>query len=314
MKVILNLAKGLKATGKTSRMVLTLFLINFVVSLILAIPMYHSLQESFGSSLVGDRMARGFDYLWWQEFRDEAQGLESTFRPSIIGKGALFDNLQYLVQMQLFELPSPVLILGLIYIILHTFLAGGILSVFKPENPRFSMTTFFQGASKYFFRFFLLMLFSWGFFLIISLILVQGFLPMIDKVDRNAISEVGPFMLGILSSAIILFLIFFVQMVFDYARIRLVLEEERDIPLAVGKAFGFVFRHLGSTLGLYYLIFLFTIALSAVYILLKGIIQQSHFLTVLLAFFIQQLFMFALIWIRCWQYSSQMELYRYLKC
>jgi hypothetical protein len=34
---------------------------------------------------------------------------------------------------------------------------------------------------------------------------------------------------------------------------------------------------------------------------------------VLAAFFLQQIFIFAVIWLRCWLYSSQMELYRYLK-
>lgn len=313
MKTILNLVKGFKATGKTSRMVLTLFLINFAVSLTLAIPMYHTLQESFGTSLVGERMARGFDYLWWQEFKDEARGIESTFHPSIIGKGALLDNLQYLAQMRFLELPSSILILGIIYLIIHTFLAGGIVSVFKPVKPRFTLSGFFQDAGRYFFRFFVLMLFSWGFFLIIGLILFGVFLPVIDGVTHNAISEVGPFTLEILFSIIVLFLVFFVQMAFDYARIRVILEEETDIALTVGKAFGFVFRHLGSTLGLYYLIFLSSIILSVLYILIKGIIPQSHLMTVLLAFLIQQVFMFVLIWIRCWLYSSQIELYRYLK-
>lgn len=312
MKVFINLVKGFKSTGKTLRMILLLFLINFMISLILAIPMYHALQESFGASMVGERMAEGFDYLWWQEFRDDARGLESTFRPSLIGKGALLDNLEYLVQMRFFDLPSPILVLGLIYIIFHTFLAGGILSVFKPENPRFTITGFFQGAGKYFSRFFLLMLISWVFFLIIGLILVQGFLPIIDEVDRNAISEIGPFALGIVFSLIILFLLFFVQMVFDYARIRVVFEEGEDITSVVGRAFGFVFRHLGSVLGLYYLIFLSSILISISYSLLVGLIPQSHFLTVLLAFLIQQLFMFTLIWVRCWLYSSQLELYKYL--
>lgn len=312
MKVLLNLVKGLKRTGKIPRMVLTLLLINVVFSLVLAIPMYHSLQESFGSSLVGDRMARGFDYLWWQEFAEDARGLDSTFRPSIIGKGALFDNLQYLVQMRVLELPSSVLILGLIYLLLHTFLAGGILSAFKGENPRFTLRTFFQEAGTYFFRFFLLMLYSWAFFLIIGIIDAFVIYPIISRVAANAISEVGPFVLGILFSVIILFLLFFIQMVFDYARIRLVLEEEADIPQVVRDAFGFVFRHLGSTLGLYYLIFLITVVISLLYILLKEIITQSHLMTVLLALLVQQVFMFALIWIRCWLYSSQMELYRYL--
>ena len=124
MKAILNIFKGFQNTGRLARMVILLLVINLTFSMILAVPMYHSLRDSFGNSLVGKRMAEGFDYLWWEEYRDDAQGLEKTFTPSIIGKGAILNNLEGLVQLRVLELPPGILIFGLIYIILHTFLAG----------------------------------------------------------------------------------------------------------------------------------------------------------------------------------------------
>jgi len=102
-------------------------------------------------------------------------------------------------------------------------------------------------------------------------------------------------------------------MVFDYARIKIVLEDRRDVLKTVFQAFGFVFRRPFSTLGLYYLIFLIQVAITIGYIFLKELVPQSDWLFVLLAFFIQQLFIFLIIWLRCLLYSSQMELYRYLK-
>ena len=35
----------------------------------------------------------GVNYEWWQEFSDQAAGLGITFRPTIIGFGAVLDNL-----------------------------------------------------------------------------------------------------------------------------------------------------------------------------------------------------------------------------
>jgi len=141
MKVMLNFFKGFKNTGKLTRMVILLLVINLAFSMILAVPMYHSLKDSFGNSLAGERMSEGFDYLWWEEYRDEAQGLEQTFTPSIIGKGAILNNLEGLIQLRVFDLPPIILIFGLLYIILHTFLAGGILSLFRKgdanERDRF---------------------------------------------------------------------------------------------------------------------------------------------------------------------------------
>jgi hypothetical protein len=312
MKVFINFFKGFNTTGKATRMIILLLVINLAFSLILAVPMYHSLKDSFGSSFVGERMAKGFDYLWWEEYRDEARGLERTFTPSIIGKGAVLNNLEGLIQLRVFDLPPVVLVFGLLYIILHTFLAGGILSFIKKSDQKFAVKKFFKGAGSNFFRFFLLMLLSWVFFLIIGQV-KGGLESLLDSVRETAFSEVMPFYLGLVSSAIVLFLFLLVQMIFDYARIKIVLEDSPNILASATGAFGFVFRHLGSTLGLFYLLFLVQIAFTLVYILIQGVIPQSSFPGVAAAFLFQQFFIFGLIWIRCWLYSSQMELYRYLK-
>ena len=312
MKVFINFIKGFQNTGKSKRMIILLLAINFVFSLILAVPMYHSLKDSFGNSLAGDRMAEGFDYLWWEEYRDDARGLEKTFTPSIIGKGAVLNNLEGLIQLRVFDLPPVILVFGLVYIILHTFLAGGILFHFKTGNDRFSLRGFFLGAGSHFVRFSLLVLLSWLFFLLIGIVLKDSLDSLLSGIQKTAFSEVIPFYVGLVFNAIVFFLFLFIQMVFDYARIKIVLEDSSNVLTSAASAFGFVFRHLGSTLGLFYLLFLAQVAFTLIYILIHGLIPQSSYIGIALAFLFQQIFIFGLIWIRCWLYSSQMELYRYL--
>jgi len=313
MRAIINFIKGFTKTGKAAQMILLLLVINLSFSLILAVPMYHSLKDSFGHSLVGERMTEGFDYLWWEEFRDEAQGLEESFTPSIIGKGAILNNLEGLLMMRFFELPPIVLMMGLLYIILHTFLAGGILSIFNKQEAKFLMKEFFLGAGAHFFRFFLLMLLSWFFFFLFPFVSFGILGSVLENVRENAFSEVTPFYLGLVFSAIVLFLFLFIQMVFDYGRIKIVTEKSRNVMKSALGAFGFVFKHLGSTLGLFYLLLIVQVTLTIIYILIQGLIPQAHLLGVLAAFLLQQIFIFSIIWIRCWLYSSQMELYKYLK-
>ncbi len=313
MKVFINFLKGFRNTAKAARMILLLLVINLAFSLILAVPMYHSLQDSFGKSLVSEQMAEGFDYLWWEEFRDQAEGLEETFTPSIIGKGAILNNLEGLIQLKVFDLPPIVLIFGVLYIILHTFLAGGILHVFQKSDRRFSLKNFFKGAGAHFFRLFLLMLLSWLFFLLVGQVVKGGLDSILDNIRETAFSEITPFYLGLIFSVLVLFLFLFIQMVFDYGRVKIILEVSGDVLTAGAGAFGFVFRHLGSTLGLFYLLFLIQVVYTLFYILIQSLIPQSSLLGVLAAFLFQQIFIFGLIWIRCWLYSSQMELYRYLK-
>jgi len=312
MKVFINFIKGFTNTRKAARMILLLLIVNLSFSLILALPLYHSLEDSFGNSLVGERMAEGFDYLWWEEFQDEAKGLEETFTPSIIGKGSILNNLEGLLMIRFLDLPTIVLITGLLYIILHTFLAGGILSIFNKEEVKFSLGEFFRSAGSHFFRFFLLMLLSWFFFILFPFVSFGILGSILENVRENAFSEVTPFYLGLLFNAVVLFLFLFIQMIFDYGRIKIVLEESRNVLKAAFRAFGFIFRHLGSTLGLFYLLFLVQVMVTLLYILIQGFIPQSHFWGVLVAFLYQQVFIFSLIWVRCWLYSSQMELYRYL--
>jgi len=313
MKIFWNFCRGFMATGRVPKMVLFLFVVNLLFSLLLAIPMYNSLKDSFGRSEAGSRMAKGFDYVWWEEFRDEARGLETTFSPSVIGKGAILTNLESLIQMRFLSLPPILLVFGLFYIILHTFLAGGILTIFSQDAPGFTLKEFIQGAGSHFLRFFGLMLFSWVFIIAIGSLLQDALISILSGISSNSLSEVTPFFIGLGISALIFILLLFIQMVFDYARIKVVLEESRNIFKSTLEALAFVFKYPFSTFGLFYLIFLFQVAVTVIYILLKEIIPQSNFPWVLTAFIIQQLFIFAVIWIRCLLYSSQMQLYRYMK-
>jgi len=289
------------ATGRVPKMVLFLFVVNLLFSLLLAIPMYNSLKDSFGRSEAGFRMAQGFDYIWWEEFRDEARGLETTFSPSVIGKGAILTNLESLIQMRFFSSPPILIVFGLFYIILHTFLAGGILSTFSQDVPRFTMKEFIQGAGLHFLRFF------------IGGLLRDAFISILSGISSNSFSEVTPFFIRLAFSALTFILLLFIQMVFDYARIKVVLEESRNIFKSTLEALVFVFKYPFSTFGLFYLVFLFQVAVTVIYILLKEIIPQSNFPWVLAVFIIQQLFIFAIIWVRCLLYSSQMQLYRYMR-
>ncbi len=311
MKALINAIKGLKATKKTARMVLLLLVLNLAFSAILSVPMYHSLKESFGDSLVGERMAQGFDMLWWEEFRDQSEGLEKTFTPSIIGKGAILNNLEGLALMTFVALPPAVLVFGVIYIIFRTFLAGGILSIFNQKDADFSLKKFFGGAGVHFFPFFLVMFLSWVLYFGVLGTLYRGLGSIRDTVAQNSFSEITPFYLGLFFSMILLFVLFLMQMLFDYTRIQIVVEQRKNILRALRDAMEFIIRHPGSTLALFYLLFLVNVLVTLVYVMIQSLIPQNTALNVILVFLIQQSFIFAIIFMRCWLYAGEMELYKY---
>jgi len=312
MKAFINFIKGFHTSRKYFRMVILLFVFNLLFSLILAVPMYTSLEESIGRSEVGDRMVEGFDYIWWEEFRDQSRGIETTFSPSILGKGAVLDNFVHLIHFGETSLPRVILVFGALYILLHTFLSGGIISVLSKDSPLFSIKGFFSAAGKFASRFFLLMILSW--ILFFSVIAFRYFLyTLVNNVSDTARSEIIPFYLSLISSIFVYVLFLFIQMVFDYARIKTVFEDSRNVLQTTKDAFVFVFKNIGSTMGLFYLLLLTNLALTIVYIILKEIIPQSSAVCIAVVFVIQQMFICSFIWIRCWLYSSQLELYKYLK-
>jgi len=293
-------------------MVILLFIFNLLFSLILAVPMYTSLEKSIGGSEVGDRMVKDFDYIWWEEFRDQSKGMETTFSPSILGKGAVLDNFVHLLNFGKTRLPRVILVFGALYMLFHTFFSGGIISVLAEDSSAFSIRGFFSGAGKLAPRFFLLMIISWIFFFLV-IVLKDFFSTIAASVSSTAVSEIFPFYLSLIFSIFVYVLFLFFQMVFDYARIKTALEDSQNVLLTIRDAFIFVFKNIVSTMGLFYLLLLTNLAITVVYIILKEIIPQSSTVFIAVVFVIQQTFICSLIWIRCWLYSSQVELYKYLK-
>lgn len=291
-------------------MIFFLFLLNLLFSMVLVVPMYHILKVSFGRGETAEKMAEGFDYLWWEQFRHGSQGVAKTFSPAIIGKGALLDNYDYLINMNLFKLPSAILMLIFLYILFRTFLAGGILSIYTSGHEKFKMKIFFSGAGTFYLRFILLMLISWIFFYLTGILLNRKFTSVLNSVSSRSYSEIPSFYLSLLFSSIILILFLFIQMIFDYARIDVVQEDKRNVIRSIWKSVFFIFRHPVSTLGLFYILFLAGIVLAVVYSLVVEVLPESNILGVLIGFIVQQIFILGVIWIRCWLYAGQIELYR----
>jgi hypothetical protein len=71
------------------------------VTLLIALPLSFVLRDMIethlGRSLAADAVADGTSSDWWQEFSGQASGLGTTFAPSIIGFGAVLDNLSGLL-------------------------------------------------------------------------------------------------------------------------------------------------------------------------------------------------------------------------
>jgi hypothetical protein len=313
MKVLINLRKGFRQTRSFPKMILVLLAVNLILSLLLAVPIFRSLQDSFGSSLVGERMAQGFDYLWWEEYRDgSGGGLADTFTPALMGKGAALLNMELLIRQSFWLLPPLLVAAGLLYIGLRTILSGGILFTYSVPRGRFYLGDFLHGSARYAVRFLGIQLVGW-LLLLVAAAPLSGLLDSwVEGIAEKAFSEVTPFYLNLLASLFILLLFLVVQIVMDYARISTVEKDFRSILRAIRYGFLFVVRNPVAVLGLAGTLWLCQIAWTAAYILIRMLVPQGGFPGIAAAFIMLQLFVAGLIWIRCWMYSSQLHLYRFL--
>ena len=198
MKVLSSLKMGAGITSRKFGIVIILLIINIVFALILSVPMFYTLQNSFGDSLVSKNMMEGFDSVWYGEFQNEVKGFASSFNPSIIGIGGILNNFVIIERGNLFNLkslPATILALGILFLLFGTFLNGGILSVFNSPEKKFSFRSFFEECGNYFIRFFFLMIFA----VAIYVVLCVYFFPWLEGIFRvlgeNATEEKIPFLL-----------------------------------------------------------------------------------------------------------------------
>ena len=125
----------------------------FAVTLLVALPLSFALggmiEAHLGRSLAADAAAAGTNYDWWQEFSAQATGLGTTFVPSIVGFGAVLDNLSGLVDNQ----PLAVTVAGVTgaWLVLWSFLSGGIIDRYARGGRR--AAGFFAACGTHFWRF-----------------------------------------------------------------------------------------------------------------------------------------------------------------
>ena len=155
------------------------------------------------------------------------------------------------------------------------------------------------------------MLVSWIFYFGVLGSLHRGLGSIRNSVAQNSFSEITPFYLGLFFSMILLFVLFLLQILFDYTRIQIVVEQRKNILSAVRDALKFIIKHSGSTLALFYLLFFVNILVTLMFLMIQSWVPQNTTWGVISVFLIQQSFIFTIIFTRCWLYAGEMELYKY---
>jgi len=199
--------------------------------------------------------------------------------------------------------------LGVLYLIANIFLAGGIVAALAVER-RVSLRRFFTDAGRFFGRY--LRLFVVLVVLLGLLAVGYNFLlaDFIEASQEAATTDRASLLWQLLGVAIVLVFGTFLLMVFDYAKIRLVVDRRRSSVLAVASALAFSVRRCGGAVPLFALNLLVVVALFVSYLLVENLFSNATLDSMIALFVVQQIFILSRIWMKLSFYSSQMAYYR----
>ncbi len=300
--------RGLATVLGSPTLVFWLWLVNFVIAAPAAFVMSQSLDASMGGSLVSDTMRDGFDMGWYGEFRSQASEFERSFIPTITGAGAWFENIESWFNATLFELHPALLTIGILYAVTWSFFSGGILHRYGDGGGLFRLGEFFTASASFSLRF--VRLAALAGVLYYSIYKLSGFLfrSVVERTkDMTAEESVLAYVLA--ASLLIVFLLTFVNMIVDYARIATYRENRRSMVLAMVKGVGFVLSHLGRSTVLYYGLGASGLVLLLLYHAMAPGVSPSTTTGVFLAFVVGQVFVLLKLVLRLTFFASQLSLY-----
>ncbi len=263
--IVTFLLDGLRRVGRAPVILASAALLTLLVAVPLGLLLQEELKAALGSSVVADEMADGVAWDWWQQFSSRATGLKRTFTPSVIGFAAVLANVSALLDG---DSQEPVIVAAVLtYLVVWTVLSGGVLDRYARDRATRS-AGFFSACGLYGFRLLRLAAFAgltYGF--LYGVIHAWLFGDLYEVMTRNVTAEREAFALRAALYLVFGLLLVTVNLVFDYARVRAVVEDRRSMLGALVAAWRFVRRRLGMCAGLYLANGLVLLGVMAVYAL-----------------------------------------------
>ncbi len=254
---------GWKRVWRAPAIVAGVLAMTLALALPLMLVMRGAIEGHLGRSLAANQAADGVNYDWWQEFTSQATGLSTTFTPAIIGFAATLDSISSVADAQGEVFPLAAALASCIAG--WMFLTGGILDRYARQRPT-RTAGFFAASAVYFGRFLRLAIvmgiFYWWMFAFVHVWLFDEVYPALI---RETTAERNAFLIRVALYAVFGALLLFANVVFDYTKIRAVVEDRRSMIGALSAGLRFVVHHPSRTLGLYALNAVVFLALLAVW-------------------------------------------------
>lgn len=285
------LVDGLNRVKRAPWLVVGVWLSTLLVAMPLAIMLQEQIGAHLGSSMAAQAAADGVNYDWWNEFLAQTSGVGVSFVPAIIGFAAVIKNISTVADMS--NVPTVIAIPVALYMVVSMFLAGGIIDRLARDRA-LGAGAFLSACSVYFVRFIRLGL-------IASIVYWALFGPYHDwlfnevypAITANVSVERTAFFIRLGFYAALAVPVYAFNIIFDYAKIRAVVEDRRSMigaivaswrfirrqPIAVGAVYKFNILVFLLVIGLYYLVApdasadTLAFAIGQLYIVLRVIVR-----------------------------------------
>jgi len=325
------LAEGFRRLARSAGLVPLLLVVNLGSAALLAVPLARTLEKDLEHRDAARQMLHGFDFPWWSQWSDAQQGWTASFAPDVFGAGLAFKNLDLLLRgylpAGLFVAREPrgagagatgdagpgvdpvILAAGAAYLVLQTFLAGGVLATLRGSRGSWSVRGLLHGSGFYFGRFLRLV----ALVLAVDLVVFGLHAPLARWADHRAheaVSETTALAWLLGRHALLLLVLLWVNMVSGYAKAIIVLEERSSAVLALLSAFSFALARPLRTFGHYVSLAALGAALLALWAVLDGAWETTGYATQLVALLLAQALMASRIALRLALWAGQLALYR----
>ena len=254
---------GWERVAAAPALVAGMFAMTIALALPLALTLRNMLDTQLGGSLAAETAANGVNWDWWQEFTSQTSGLGTTFQPTIIDFAATLRNTSNVLDGVVEA--TPVVATLALYLCGWTLFTGGVVDRYARQRP-IRAHGFFAAGGVFFFRFLRLavvagLLYYLLFVYLHPLLFGRWYPALVRNLDEERVA----FGWRMLMYGVFGVLLCAVNMLVDYARIRLVVEDRRSALGALVAAGRFVRQHPGRTAGLYMLNVLSFLAVIALW-------------------------------------------------
>jgi hypothetical protein len=284
MAVFKAVGSGIATASRRPRLLLILWVINVLFALLIAGPFFALFRADLGHSLLG-RNLQALDFIWL---------------------GDLVFKYQDMAPAALAAVTTPVIFYALVYV----FLNGGIIGRLLDGERRTTPQTFFSDCGRYFWRFVRLFLVSLLFYALAFGVVLQALSALLKPVSERALTEWPDFWISGLHSVAALLFLSLVHMIFDYARILVVAEDDHRVLHALKTALRFVGKRFFRAWFLYLLIAAGFVAGTAVYAAAGQAIPSEGLAWTALGILWGQVFIAFRLWTKMVFFSAQAEYLR----